>query len=263
MAFLGWNLSPSYEVTLYTALLLVLWLLVRLVASSMNNLITYFREGSLTVDPFLNDVEYPCSYWTDKGKRPYQEDRYHILKGQKHDSSLYGVFDGHGGSHASQHCREMMLQSISNDAEFVQDPQQSLIRTFIRYKLYSHGMQWQITDFCPSHRLSVDENFSSKARAKYWNDGSTAVVAAIASSKVYVANGRYSLRNQVLCACWHFFASAGDSRAIIVQSRGTVVAMSHDHRPDRKDEEARIRRLGGKLAYWGRWRVEGVLAVSR
>lgn len=39
--------------------------------------------------------------------------------------------------------------------------------------------------------------------------------------------------------------------------------MSHDHRPDRKDEEARIRRLGGKLAYWGRWRVEGVLAVSR
>lgn len=41
------------------------------------------------------------------------------------------------------------------------------------------------------------------------------------------------------------------------------MAMSHDHRPDRKDEEARIRRLGGKLAYWGRWRVEGVLAVSR
>lgn len=133
MAFLGWNLSPSYEVTLYTILLLVLWLLIRLVASSMNNLITYFREGSLSVDPFLNDVEYPCSYWTDKGKRPYQEDRFHVLKGQKHESSLYGVFDGHGGSHASQHCRDNMLQSISSDPEFAQDPQQSLMRNFVRY----------------------------------------------------------------------------------------------------------------------------------
>ncbi len=39
--------------------------------------------------------------------------------------------------------------------------------------------------------------------------------------------------------------------------------MSLDHRPERKDEESRIRKLGGKLIYWGRWRVEGVLAVSR
>lgn len=39
--------------------------------------------------------------------------------------------------------------------------------------------------------------------------------------------------------------------------------MSLDHRPERKDEENRIRKLGGKLIYWGRWRVEGVLAVSR
>lgn len=37
---------------------------------------------------------------------------------------------------------------------------------------------------------SVDESFSAKARSKYWNDGSTAVVAVIANSKVYVANGK-------------------------------------------------------------------------
>lgn len=67
----------------------------------------------------------------------------------------------------------------------------------------------------------------------------------------------------IVMIVYTFVSVAGDSRAIIVQSRGTVVPMSHDHRPDRKDEEARIRRLGGKLAYWGRWRVEGVLAVSR
>lgn len=132
MAFLGWTLSPSYEVALYTLLLLILWLLVRLVASSMNSLLTYFREGSLTVDSFLNDVEFPCSYWTEKCKRPYQEDRFHMMKGQKNNSSLYGVFDGHGGSHASQHCKEYMLQSIANDAEFDKDPTQSLVRNFLR-----------------------------------------------------------------------------------------------------------------------------------
>ena len=39
--------------------------------------------------------------------------------------------------------------------------------------------------------------------------------------------------------------------------------MSIDHKPCRPDEEERIKALGGKVVYWGRWRVEGILAVSR
>ena len=31
----------------------------------------------------------------------------------------------------------------------------------------------------------------------------------------------------------------------------------------REDEERRIKQLGGKVIHWGRWRVQGVLAVSR
>jgi hypothetical protein len=31
----------------------------------------------------------------------------------------------------------------------------------------------------------------------------------------------------------------------------------------REDEEVRIKELGGRVIFWGRWRVEGVLAVSR
>lgn len=57
--------------------------------------------------------------------------------------------------------------------------------------------------------------------------------------------------------------TAGDSRAILVQKGGKAKAMSVDHRPDRKDEEERIRKLGGTVKHWGRWRVEGILAVSR
>ena len=33
--------------------------------------------------------------------------------------------------------------------------------------------------------------------------------------------------------------------------------------PFREDEEKRIKSLGGEVIHWGRWRVQGVLAVSR
>lgn len=47
------------------------------------------------VDPFINGVHYAVSYWTEKGGRPYQEDRHQELKGKgSDDSSIYGVFDG-------------------------------------------------------------------------------------------------------------------------------------------------------------------------
>ena len=39
--------------------------------------------------------------------------------------------------------------------------------------------------------------------------------------------------------------------------------MSVDHKPNREDEFLRISKLGGKVIHWGRWRVQGVLAVSR
>lgn len=57
--------------------------------------------------------------------------------------------------------------------------------------------------------------------------------------------------------------NSGDSRAIIVRRDGTTVALSEDHKPDLMRETKRINALGGRVIHWGRWRVEGVLAVSR
>ena len=76
------------------------------------------------------------------------------------------------------------------------------------------------------------------------SDGTTAIVATVHDGKVTVAN-------------------AGDSRCILVRRGGTALALSDDHKPSREDEVTRIRDLGGKVIYWGRWRVQGVLAVSR
>eukprot|EP00948_MAST-09A_sp_MAST-9A-sp1_P003669 g3669.t1 len=43
----------------------------------------------------------------------------------------------------------------------------------------------------------------------------------------------------------------------------TTRALSHDHKPNRSDEHQRIKRLGGNVLWFGCWRVEGILAVSR
>lgn len=78
-----------------------------------------------------------------------------------------------------------------------------------------------------------------------YTDGSTACVCLLQQhSKIYCAN-------------------AGDSRAIVIRRDGSVACLSRDHKPGVPDESQRITDLGGRIVYFGRWRVEGILAVSR
>ena len=88
---------------------------------------------------------------------------------------------------------------------------------------------------------TIDEDFIGTG----FPDGTT-------SCAVSLVGGR-----RIVCA------NAGDSRAIIVRKDGSVVRLSRDHKPGMPDETRRITDLGGKVIYWGRWRVEGLLAVSR
>ena len=55
----------------------------------------------------------------------------------------------------------------------------------------------------------------------------------------------------------------GDSRAILIQTNGKSIPLSTDQKPNREDEKKRIQSLGGSVIFWGVWRVEGILAVSR
>lgn len=217
------EMSSNWEMVSYIVLLFLLWSVVRFIATCLTSVLKYFDDQPMRVDPFLQQVKYPVSYWTERGGRPYQEDRFQTLKGiGASDSSLYGVFDGHGGYRAAQYCKEYLLNCIANDSDFAENPTKAIFRSF--------------------HK--VDSEFSAKAKIQMLTDGSTATVAIIHDKTVYVGN-------------------AGDSRGIIVQKGGKVKEMSLDHRPDRKDEELRIRKLGGTVIHWGRWRVEGILAVSR
>ncbi len=92
----------------------------------------------------------------------------------------------------------------------------------------------------------VNEEFSNTARLRDYPDGTTVIMAAIHDQRVIVAN-------------------VGDSRAIIVGNYKSqkFKEMSKDHKPNRDDELRRIKKLGGEVIYHGRWRVNGILAVSR
>ena len=128
------QMSSSWEILWYIVLLLVLWIVVRFVATYMTSVVQYFTNRPVKVDPFINGVKYPVSYWTEKGGRPYQEDRHEEIKGRgAADSSLYGVFDGHGGHRASQYCKDYLLKCITADAEFEENPAKALFRSFFKY----------------------------------------------------------------------------------------------------------------------------------
>jgi len=93
---------------------------------------------------------------------------------------------------------------------------------------------------------TVDGEFLAIARSKRppMNDGTTALTALICDDTIHVAN-------------------VGDSRAVLVRVDGGVQPLSSDHKPNRRDEVARIVAAGGRVLFNGIWRVCGVLAVSR
>ena len=130
-----------------------------------------------------------------------------------------------------------------------------------------HNINHRVSENC-NHILFLSQ-MDADVVASGQCDGTTACACAIVGSKVICSN-------------------VGDSRAIIVKRDGTAVALSEDHKPDRgmfdnivlpitnfnhcknssfdtvtDDETKRINDLGGRVIHWGRWRVEGVLAVSR
>ncbi|CAI5724468.1 unnamed protein product [Peronospora destructor] len=89
--------------------------------------------------------------------------------------------------------------------------------------------------------LRTDQEIANR---KNMEDGTTAVVVLTQGDEMFVAH-------------------AGDSRAVLVHRCGKLSVLTSDHKPNRSDERRRIQELGGSVVFWGVWRVEGILAVSR
>ncbi|ELU09747.1 hypothetical protein CAPTEDRAFT_44132, partial [Capitella teleta] len=91
--------------------------------------------------------------------------------------------------------------------------------------------------------VSTDENFVSKAKRENLRSGSTGVCAVLSENHLHIG--------------W-----LGDSQALLVKG-GTPITIMEPHKPERPDEKKRIEDLGGCVVWFGAWRVNGTLSVSR
>ncbi|XP_018340900.1 PREDICTED: uncharacterized protein LOC108747727 [Trachymyrmex septentrionalis] len=92
--------------------------------------------------------------------------------------------------------------------------------------------------------LTTDAQFIAKSSVQKLSGGTTAVCALLINKKLYIA--------------W-----VGDSMASLV-TNGHVKQLVNPHRPARKDEDERIRNLGGVVTHcMGALRVNGFLSISR
>jgi len=167
--------------------------------------------------------------------------------------SLFGVFDGHGGSRAAEYLKEHLFENLLKHPEFLTDTKLAistsffLIRLHFRLFLLPFLLLLQMTgNLClktGETYQKTDTDFLESESSAFRDDGSTASTAVLVGDHLYVAN-------------------VGDSRAVISKA-GKAMALSEDHKPNRIDERKRIENAGGIVIWAGTWRVGGVLAMSR
>mmetsp|Transcript_33024 Transcript_33024/g.69508 ORF Transcript_33024/g.69508 Transcript_33024/m.69508 type:complete len:665 (+) Transcript_33024:203-2197(+) len=174
-----------------------------------------------------NGCSVDVSYWSHRGKRNYMEDRFVI----EHMGST---------SKHKENSKPMSLLAVfdGHGGSLVSQFCSDWISSYIRKKNVHFPGNLPLA--MKTSFTKIDSDFVSSG----YLDGTTACAVTIVGKKVICCN-------------------AGDSRAIIVKRDGTALDLSQDHKPDRNDETKRINDLGGRVIHWGRWRVEGVLAVSR
>ncbi|KAF0932040.1 hypothetical protein E2562_007845 [Oryza meyeriana var. granulata] len=159
-----------------------------------------------------------------KGRRPSMEDRFSI-KSTTINGQTVGLFGVFDG-HGGPRAAEYLKKHLFEN--LVKHPK------FLKDTKLAINQTFLKTD------ADFLESISSDG---FRHDGSTAVTAILIGNHLYVAN-------------------VGDSRAVALKA-GKAVPLSEDHKPNRKDEQKRIKDAGGIVVLDDTWRVDGLLAMSR
>ncbi|KAF8666060.1 hypothetical protein HU200_053766 [Digitaria exilis] len=187
---------------------------------------------------------------------------------------FFGVFDGHGGSHVSELCRDRMHVFLAEEltaeettyAERLRRRKQQVAvgastsgaSTTSPEEEEEEELAWRAAlertfgriDAMASLACACGRIVSPPCRCPLSGNsgivGSTAVVAVLVRGRLVVAN-------------------CGDSRAVLCRGPAGAppVPLSDDHKPNRADELARIQAAGGRVVYINGHRVRGILAMSR
>nr|CAH04419.1 protein phosphatase 2C [Euplotes vannus] len=173
------------------------------------------------------------------------------------DTSLFGVFDGHGGKEASQVVKDNYERILKGDSSYKDgDCQKGLYDSFKGTDVFlgsKTGKQEMkaVADSNPEVKNPLLKILGEEAKDKpagerdeesYMLDskGCTANVVLIKGSAIYCAN-------------------AGDSRCVLSRE-GKAVNLSGDHKPENEIERERIRKAGSEIVDG---RVDGNLNLSR
>mmetsp|Transcript_19031 Transcript_19031/g.60586 ORF Transcript_19031/g.60586 Transcript_19031/m.60586 type:complete len:312 (-) Transcript_19031:433-1368(-) len=161
----------------------------------------------------------------DRGRRPYMEDRWVVESRWKGLDTPVTLYGVFDG-HGGHRASQFCVDHLPDN--------------LFRDTQFPSDPRQALTNCF----LNTDDQFLHVAKIGSLDDGTTAIVMLACGTRLYVAN-------------------AGDSRCVLVQRSGDVVQLSEDHKPNRKDERERIQSRGGHVMFWGVWRTQGVLAVSR
>ncbi|MCO5551514.1 hypothetical protein L7F22_005018 [Adiantum nelumboides] len=166
-----------------------------------------------------------CSYGFSsmRGKRAFMEDFYEARFALVEDHTV-GLFGVFDGHGGSR------------AADYVQ---KNLFENLIKHPKFITDTKCAIVETYQQ----TDSEYLKHENSQHRDAGSTASTAVLVGDRLLVAN-------------------VGDSRAVICRA-GKAIALSTDHKPNRKDERQRIEKAGGVVMWAGTWRVGGVLAVSR
>ncbi|KAM7252996.1 hypothetical protein ACFE04_025614 [Oxalis oulophora] len=266
-----------------------------------SNCLTAYREGgapaalrspycpSLIPDHRRTFTGGNCQLAMRQGWRKYQEDRIlcsHDIRipfpadkaGIKEvEVGIMAVFDGHGGTEASEMASNHLLDYFTLHTYVLLDSFQNS-RVSIPYNSERERFKFTMPDnsddsFCLEILKEALEAYRNKLYA-----GSTATVVLLADGQILVAN----IGDSKALLCSEKSPSPAEAEVTLLRlqrehtSNGpennemtrdihlAVKQLTSDHHPDRDDERMRVEAFGGFVQNWGGVpRVNGELAVSR
>jgi len=214
---------------------------------------------------------------------------------------FFGVYDGHGGTEASQHCAQRLHHHLSaaltNVGTVWYESNQFLCPT----ESDANGAVWddgeleEVSSSAETHQQQLGRSISSSSHVdvaeaeEASNAGSNAGSndescetapsginclmegalrdAFIRTDEEFSKDGTAGLVGStavVALVGTHrvWIANCGDSRAVLSRN-GRAIQVTDDHKPEREDEAERVEKAGGQVLYWNGHRVMGVLAMSR
>lgn len=181
-----------------------------------------------------------------QGKKETQEDRF--LQGTRLGrlGTAFGVFDGHGGVHAAEYVAKHLPNNIARCHQ-----QRSSASTGAsgagRREVSAETRR--LTSAMEEAFPLTDRELMNLSRRKQLKDGTTALIVLVHGTQLEAL--------ELLCA------HVGDCRAVLCRG-GQAVRLTQDHRPDRKDEQLRIRQAGGGVfQVAGIWRCTSAAGAAR